>query len=81
MRMKFRDGFIEVRLSKPETDLVSRTLDMLTSVSKMNPMRKDVSTKVDSAAESLAIVLKILGCDAEKSLLLFELCEKNTGSQ
>lgn len=72
MRTPYRDGVIAVRLSKHETTSVEKTLALVESLSNMQPIRKSLSDAAMAATESLALILKIAGCDAEEFMPLVD---------
>ncbi len=65
MRTKFRDGLIRVHLSKPETALVEKALELVTALSKMQPINEMLSDEAVIASESLGSLLKSVRHDAE----------------
>jgi hypothetical protein len=72
MRTPYRDGVIDVRLSKPETALVQKTQDLMQGLSKMQPIRKMLSDAAGAAEAALVHVLKLAACDAMELLPLMD---------
>jgi hypothetical protein len=72
MRTPYRDGLIAVRLSKPETSNMEKTLARLQTIAIMQPIAPKLSAAAKATVEGLEAVLKIAGADAKEVLPLLD---------
>ena len=72
MKTPFRNGIIDIRLTKPETAMLKKVFDKIITISKMRPINMALAGEASKAAEGLAGVLKLAGCDAVESYPLFD---------
>ena len=72
MRTPLKDGYIAVRLSKPETSNMEKTLERLQTIAIMQPIAPKLSAAAKATVEGLEAVLKIAGADAAEVLPLLD---------
>ena len=72
MRTPLKDGRIAVRLSKPETSNMEKTLERLQTIAIMQPIAPKLSAAANATVEGLEAVLKIAGADAAEVLRLLD---------
>ena len=72
MRTPLKDGQIAVRLSKPETSNMEKTLERLQTIAIMQPIAPKLSAAANATMEGLEAVLKIAGADAKEVLPLLD---------
>jgi hypothetical protein len=72
MRTHFRDGVVDLELSKPETIAFQKALDIVTSFLSTpiaNALRKPVTEVAQTTATGLASLIKLIGRNAYKNVL------------
>ena len=75
MRTPYRDGMIDVRLLKTETDTILRARELIAKLSVMQPIRKEVSEAAVAAGAILPAIdalMALVGCDAPEHLPLID---------
>ena len=72
MRMKYQDGVIYVRLTKPVTAKLQKALDECKQLSVMSPLRDGINAAAATAAAALTTLLAMIGNDAEEVMPLLD---------
>ena len=72
MKTPYRDVYLDVRLSKPETAAVQKAINALLPLDGMTKLRPGVSDLAQAAKTSLTELLAKIGCDAAKVLPLLD---------
>ena len=76
MKTKYQDGFLDIRLSKPETASLQKAIEQCELISHLSPLRPTANDLATAAGAAMTMLLKIIGNDAPEVLPLLD----NAGS-
>ena len=70
--MKYQDGVIYIRLTKPVTAKLQKALNECKQLSVMSPLRDGINAAAATAAAALTTLLAMIGNDAEEVMPLLD---------